>query len=87
MDGPDHHRGGDGRDVPRQEEEDERAAHHVEERNRTERSALEDRHPPGGDAGPDAHDQVEDEGQIKLRRLDGWRKIAAVLIQHRAVAT
>jgi putative transposase len=25
-------------------------------------------------------------GQIKLRRIDGWRKIAAVLSQHTAVA-
>ena len=25
-------------------------------------------------------------GQIKLRRIDGWRKIAAVLSQHKAVA-
>src|SRR3989449_4633824 len=25
-------------------------------------------------------------GQIKLRRIDGWRKIAAVLSQHAAVA-
>ena len=25
-------------------------------------------------------------GQIKLRRIDGWRKIAAVLNQHMAVA-
>jgi hypothetical protein len=25
-------------------------------------------------------------GQIKLRRIDGWRKIAAVLGQHPAVA-
>ena len=25
-------------------------------------------------------------GQIKLRKIDGWRKIAAVLSQHRAVA-
>ena len=25
-------------------------------------------------------------GQIKLRRIDGWRKIAAVLTQHAAVA-
>ena len=25
-------------------------------------------------------------GQIKLRRIDGWRKIAAVLSQHRSVA-
>ena len=25
-------------------------------------------------------------GQIKLRRIDGWRKIAAVLNQHTAVA-
>jgi hypothetical protein len=25
-------------------------------------------------------------GQIKLHRIDGWRKIAAVLRQHRAVA-
>jgi hypothetical protein len=25
-------------------------------------------------------------GQIKLRRFDGWRKIAAVLSQHTAVA-
>ena len=25
-------------------------------------------------------------GQIKLRRVDGWRKIAAVLSQHRPVA-
>ena len=24
-------------------------------------------------------------GQIKLRRIDGWRKIAAVLSQHTAV--
>ena len=25
-------------------------------------------------------------GQIKLRRIDGWRKIAAVLSQHTSVA-
>jgi hypothetical protein len=25
-------------------------------------------------------------GQIKLRRIDGWRRIAAVLCQHKAVA-
>ena len=25
-------------------------------------------------------------GQIKLRRIDGWRKIAAMLSQHTAVA-
>jgi len=25
-------------------------------------------------------------GQIKLRRIDGWRKIAAMLNQHSAVA-
>jgi hypothetical protein len=25
-------------------------------------------------------------GQIKLRKIDGWRKIAAVLSQHTAVA-
>jgi hypothetical protein len=25
-------------------------------------------------------------GQIKLRRIDGWRKIAAVLSQHTVVA-
>jgi hypothetical protein len=25
-------------------------------------------------------------GQIKLRRIDGWQKIAAVLSQHTAVA-
>jgi putative transposase len=25
-------------------------------------------------------------GQIKLRRIDGWRKIAAMLSQHRPVA-
>jgi hypothetical protein len=25
-------------------------------------------------------------GQIKLRRIDGWRKIAAVLSQHTTVA-
>jgi putative transposase len=25
-------------------------------------------------------------GQIKLRRIDGWRRIAAVLSQHTAVA-
>ena len=25
-------------------------------------------------------------GQIKLRRIDGWRKIATVLSQHTAVA-
>jgi hypothetical protein len=25
-------------------------------------------------------------GQITLRRIDGWRKIAAVLTQHTAVA-
>ena len=25
-------------------------------------------------------------GQIKLRRIDGWRKIAAVLTQHATVA-
>ena len=25
-------------------------------------------------------------GQIKLRRIDGWRKIAAVLSKHTAVA-
>jgi hypothetical protein len=25
-------------------------------------------------------------GQIKLRRIDGWRKMAAVLSQQRAVA-
>jgi putative transposase len=25
-------------------------------------------------------------GQIKLRRIDGWRKIGAVLSQHTAVA-
>jgi putative transposase len=26
-------------------------------------------------------------GRMKLRRIDGWRKIAAVLSQHTAVAT
>lgn len=26
-------------------------------------------------------------GEITLRRIDGWRKIAAVLSQHTAVAT
>ncbi len=26
-------------------------------------------------------------GQVKLRRIDGWRKIAAVLSQHTAMAT
>ena len=25
-------------------------------------------------------------GQIKLRRIDGWQKIAAVLSQHKSVA-
>ena len=60
MDGAGHHCGGDGRDVPGQEEKDEGPAHDVEERDRAKPSPAEDRHPPRGDAHADAHDQVED---------------------------
>jgi hypothetical protein len=56
MDGTDHHRRGDGRNVPGQKDEHERLAHDVEERDRAEAAALEDRHPPGGDAHADTHD-------------------------------
>ena len=60
-DGAGHHGAGDRGDVPGEEEEDERAAHHVEERDRAEAAPLDDGHPPRGDAHADAHDQVEDE--------------------------
>jgi hypothetical protein len=56
-----HHGAGDRRDVPGEEEEDERAAHDVEEWNRAEAASLDHGNPPRGDGHADAHDQVRDE--------------------------
>ena len=41
---------------------------------------------PSEDAAPVLLFSLVASGQIKLRRIDGWRKIAAVLSQHTAVA-
>jgi len=47
--------------VPGQENEHERAAHHIEERDRTEAASLEDRQPSAGDAHANAHDEIQHE--------------------------
>jgi hypothetical protein len=47
--------------VPGEEDEHQRAAHDVEERDRAEAAPLEYGHPPRGDAHADAHDEVEHE--------------------------
>jgi transposase-like protein len=41
---------------------------------------------PGEDAAVALLFSLVASGQIKLRRIDGWRKIAAVLSQHKAMA-
>ena len=41
---------------------------------------------PGEDAAVVLLFSLVASGQIKLRRIDGWRKIAAVLSQHKAMA-
>ena len=41
---------------------------------------------PSEDAALSLLFSLEASGQIKLRRIDGWRKIAAVLRQHTSVA-
>ena len=41
---------------------------------------------PSEDAAPVLLFSLVASGQIRLRRIDGWRKIAAVLSQHTAVA-
>ena len=41
---------------------------------------------PGEDAAVVLLFSLVASGQIKLRRIEGWRKIAAVLNQHMAVA-
>ena len=41
---------------------------------------------PGEDAAVVLLFSLVASGQIKLRRIDGWRNIAAVLSQHKAMA-
>jgi len=55
---------------------------HEEFRRRVKRQGS----PPSEDAALILLFSLVVSGQIKLRRIDGWRKIAAVLSQHTAVA-